>query len=97
MPSRRLAEKAVERFGLLQVHGFPSPAHVGLKTRKTGNADSATGLAKFWQRQEELCRAAGRLLVAGIPVRHLLLRAEHLFVAATVGCGRRAADRPTWC
>ena len=30
MPSRRLAEKAVERFGLLQVHGFPAPTHVQL-------------------------------------------------------------------
>ena len=39
-----------------------------------------------WQRWEELRRAAGRLLVAGIPVRDLLLRAKHLFVAATVGC-----------
>ena len=39
-----------------------------------------------WRRAEELRRAAGRLLVAGIPVRDLLLRAKHLFVAATVGC-----------
>jgi hypothetical protein len=33
----------------------------------------------------ELRRAAGRLLVAGNPVRDLLLGAEHLFVAAPSG------------
>jgi hypothetical protein len=31
----------------------------------------------------KLRRAAGRLLVAGTPVQDLLLRAKHLFVAAT--------------
>jgi hypothetical protein len=45
MPSRSLAEEAVERFGLLQVHGFPAAAHVGFKPRKTGSTDPATGLA----------------------------------------------------
>ena len=35
-----------------------------------------------WRRAEELRRAAGRLLVAGIAVRDLLLCAKHLFVAA---------------
>ena len=72
MPRRSLAQEAVERFGLLQVHGFPAPAHVGLKTKKTGNADPATGLAKL-AAPGELRRAAGRLLVAGTPVRDLLL------------------------
>jgi hypothetical protein len=37
-----------------------------------------------WRRAEELRRAAGCLLVAGNPVRDLLLRAKHLFVAAMV-------------
>jgi hypothetical protein len=40
-----------------------------------------------WRRAEELRRAAGPLLVAGTPVRDLLLCAKHLFVAATIGCG----------
>jgi hypothetical protein len=36
----------------------------------------------------ELRRATGRLLVAGTPVRDLLLCAKHLFVAAmAAGCG----------
>ena len=35
-----------------------------------------------WRRAEELRRAAGPLLVAGNPVRDLLLRAKPLFVAA---------------
>jgi hypothetical protein len=38
-----------------------------------------------------------RFFVVFVAVQDLLLRAEHLFVAATVGCGRRAADRLTWC
>ena len=33
---------------------------------------------------EELRRAAGRLLVAGTPVRDLLFSAKHLFLAAMV-------------
>ena len=88
MPSRRLAEEAVERFGLLQVHGCPAPTHVQLSHRqragKTGNADPATGLAKLASARG-MRRAAGRLLVAGTLVRDLLLRAKHLLVAATFG------------
>ena len=38
-----------------------------------------------WRRAEELRRAAGRLLVAEIHVRDLLLCAKHLFVAAIRG------------
>ena len=91
MPSRRLAEKAVERFGLLQVHGFPAPTHVQLPRElappkggeRTGNADPETGLAKL-AALGELRRAAGRLLVDGNRVRDLLLRAKHLFVEAMV-------------
>ena len=52
----------------------------------TGNADPRNGSRQIGSRREKLRRAAGRLLVAGIPVRDLLLRAKHLFVAATVGC-----------
>jgi hypothetical protein len=66
MPSWRLAEKAVERFGLLQVHGFPAPTHVQLPLElappKGGERPAAlrprNGDSASWQRQEELRRAA---------------------------------------
>ena len=60
---------------------------------KTGSADPATGLAS-WQRTK-LRRAAGRLLVASAPVRDLLVRAKHLFVAAINGWGSPGLA-PNW-
>jgi hypothetical protein len=92
MPRRRLAEKAVERFGLLQVHGFPAPTHVPLPLElappKGGERPAAlrprNGDSASWQRQRNAPRCR-RLLVAGAAVRDLLLRAKHLFVAATEG------------
>jgi hypothetical protein len=52
-------------------------------TVKTGSADPATGSRQLAARRK-LRRAAGRSLVALGPVRDLLLRAKHLFVAATI-------------
>ena len=97
MPSPRLAEKAVERFGLLQVHGFPAPTHVQLPLElappKGGERPAAlrprNGDSASWQRQRNAPRCR-RLLVAGNPVRDLLLRAKHLFVAATFAYPMRA-------
>ena len=74
MPSRRLAEKAVERFGLLQVHGFPAPTHVPLPLElappKGGERPAAlrprNGDSASWQRQRNAPRCR-RLLVAGNP------------------------------
>ena len=54
---------------------------------KTGSADPATGPAKLADAQRKLRRAAGGLLVALPPVRDLLLRVKHLFVAAMVCLG----------
>ena len=98
MPSRRLAEKAVERFGLLQVHGFPAPTHVPLPLElappKGGERPAAlrprNGDSASWQRQRNAPRCR-RLLVAGNPVRDLLLRAEHLLIAANLHEDRRFA------
>jgi hypothetical protein len=60
--------------------------HAGLAPpmgdEKTGSADPSTGPAKLADAQRKLRRAAGGLLVALPPVRDLLLRVKHLFVAA---------------
>ena len=78
MPSQSLAEEAVERFGLLQVHGFPAPAHVGLKTRKTGSADPATGPRQLTAPEE--CAALPSPLLCSFRPRAGLVTSGQTFV-----------------
>jgi hypothetical protein len=63
----------------VQLHDFAPPKGAERPAALTPQRDSPN-----WRRAEELRRAAGPLLVAGNPVRDLLLRAKHLFVATTV-------------